>query len=100
MSHLQKCTKVETGAFHNLKALRTLEMYDLPMVMFMDIRGILANFKTLEEVLVDFKEPLVGDHLSPAYSPRLKKLGVKGQKVLNIAIGAFAGKSPNLIFKA
>ena len=93
MSHLQKCTKVETGAFHNLKALRVLEMYDLPMVMFMDVRGILANFKTLEEVSVDFKETLVGDHLSPAYSPRLKKLGVKGQKVLNIAIGAFAGKA-------
>ena len=95
MSHLQKCTKVETGAFHNLKALRILEMYDLPMVMFMDVRGILANFKTLEEVSVDFKETLVGDHLSPAYSPRLKKLGVKGQKVLNIAIGAFAGKTYN-----
>ena len=97
MSHLNKCTKVETGAFQNLKALKVLSMYDLPMIMYMDVRGILANFQTLEEVVVDFKEPLVGDHLSPAYSPRLMKLGVKGSKVQNIAIGAFAGiSSPNL----
>jgi Leucine-rich repeat (LRR) protein len=97
MSHLYKCTKVETGAFENLKALKVLEMYDLPMVMFMDIRGILSNFQTLEEVIVDFKESLVGNHLSPAYSPRLKKLGVKGSKVKNIAIGAFAGISSSNI---
>ena len=97
MSHLHKCTKVETGAFQNLKALRNLNMFDLPMIMYMDVRGILANFQTLEEVIVDFKESLVGDHLSPAYSPRLKKLGVKGTKVMNIAIGAFAGiSSPDI----
>lgn len=97
MSHLHKCTKIETGALQNLIALRVLHMYDLPMVMFIDIRGILSNFNTLEEIIVDFKETLIGDHLSPAYSPRLKVLGVKGQKVLNIAIGAFAGISSNEI---
>ena len=97
MSHLHKCTKIETGALQNLKALKVLEMFDLPLVMFLDVRGILANFNTLEEVIVDFKESLIGDHLSPAYSPRLKVLGVKGQKVLNIAIGAFAGKFPKLL---
>jgi len=65
--------------------------------MFMDIRGILANFNTLEEVIVDFKEELIGDHLAPAYSPRLRLLGIKGQKVQNIAIGAFAGISSDKI---
>lgn len=93
MAHLKKCTKIETGAFSSFKALQVLHMFDLPMVMFMDVRGILANFNTLEEVIVDFKESLIGDHLSPAYSPRLRVLGVKGQKVLNIATGAFAGIS-------
>ena len=97
MSHLPKCTKVETGAFQNFKALEILEMYDLPMVMFMDVRGILSNFKTLEEIILDFKESLIGDHLSPAYSPRLRVLGVRGQKILNIAIGAFAGISSSNI---
>ena len=43
--------------------------------------------------MTDFKEPLIGDHLSPAYSPRLRKLGIKGSNVRNIAIGAFAGIS-------
>merc|ERR1712223_1929146 len=50
MSRLTKCTKIETGAFQNLKALRILEMYDLPMLLYMDIKGILSNFMTLEEV--------------------------------------------------
>ena len=43
--------------------------------------------------MIDFKESLIGDHLFPAYSPRLKHFGVKGSKVKNIAIGAFAGIS-------
>ena len=55
--------------------------------------GILRNFDTIEEVMIDFKESLIGDHLFPAYSPRLKHFGVKGSKVKNIAIGAFAGIS-------
>ncbi len=93
MNSLHKCTKVERGAFVNLKALSVLELSDLPMVMFMDVRGILSNFQTLEEVVIDFKEPIVGDHFSPAYSPRLRKLGVKGGKVKNIAIRAFVGIS-------
>jgi hypothetical protein len=40
---------------------------------------------------VEFKDSLIGDHLSPAYSPRLRKLGVSGSAIDNIAIGAFAG---------
>ena len=43
--------------------------------------------------MVDFTESLIGDHLFPAYSPRLKHFGIKGSKVKNIAIGAFAGIS-------
>ena len=44
-------------------------------------------------VKIDFKESLIGNHFSPAYSPRLKSLGVMGENVKNIAIGAFAGIS-------
>ena len=61
--------------------------------MFLLFVGILRNFDTIEEVMIDFKESLIGDHLFPAYSPRLKHFGVKGSKVKNIAIGAFAGIS-------
>lgn len=91
MNNLVKCTKVERGAFSNIRALRQLEMNGLPKVLFMDIKGILQNFDTLETVKVELKEPLVGDHLSPAYTPRLKKLGISGSKVKNIAIGALTG---------
>ena len=53
--------------------------------------GILSNFDLIEAVQVEFKDSLIGDHLSPAYSPRLRKLGVSGSTIDNIAIGAFAG---------
>jgi Leucine-rich repeat (LRR) protein len=39
MSMLDKCTKVETGSFSNLKALKVFEMFSLPKVVFMDVRG-------------------------------------------------------------
>jgi len=39
MSMLDKCTKVETGSFSNLKNLRVFEMFSLPKVVFMDVRG-------------------------------------------------------------
>ena len=64
---------------------------------FTRIAGILKNFNTLETVMTDFKESLIGDHLSPAYSPRLRKLGIKGSNVKNIAIGAFAGISSKFV---
>ncbi len=93
MNDLNKCTKVERGAFANIKALRVLEMVGLPKVIFMDVKGILANFETLEAVDVEVKVPLLGDHLSPAYTPRLRRLGVRGRKVKNVATGALMGLS-------
>ena len=47
MSMLDKCTKVETGSFANLKALRVFEMFSLPKVVFMDVRGKKTNFSFL-----------------------------------------------------
>ena len=43
--------------------------------------------------MTDFKESVIGDHLYPAYSPRLRKLGVKGSNVKHIAPKIFAGIS-------
>ena len=93
MNDLRRCTKVERGAFANIKALKELEMVGLPKVVFMDIKGILANFETLEKVDVEVKVELLGDHLSPAYTPRLTRLGVHGKKVKNVATGALMGLS-------
>ena len=93
MNNLKRCTKVERGAFVNIKALKELEMVGLPKVVFMDIKGILANFETLEKVDVELKVELLGDHLSPAYTQRLTRLGIHGKKVKNIATGALMGLS-------
>lgn len=51
----------------------------------------MSNFELIEAVEVEFKDSLIGDHFSPAYSPRLQKLGISGSHIDNIAIGAFAG---------
>ncbi len=39
------------------------------------------------------KDSLVGDHFSPAYTPRLRILGITGQRVKDVAIGALDGLS-------
>ena len=57
----------------------------------------MENFSTLEDVRVDVKDDLIGDHFSPAYTPRLKRLGIRGSKVENIAIGALSGKRKVLL---
>ncbi len=93
MNDLVKCTKVERGAFANLNSLARFEMNNLPRVNFVDVRGILRHFGALEEVEVEVKDALVGDHFSPAYTPRLRKVGFSGGKVKNIAIGALNGLS-------
>ena len=58
MSMLDKCTKVETGSFANLKALRVFEMFSLPKVVFMDVRGkkkfLYYTALLLRQVLANF----------------------------------------------
>ncbi len=91
MNDLYRCTKVERGAFSNLDALKVFEMVGLPKVVFMDVRGILMNFHMLEQVDVEIKDELIGDHFEPSYTPRLEKLGIRGKKVKNVARGALSG---------
>lgn len=97
MTHLDKCTKIDRSAFTNMGALRSLDMYGYPKVSYIDVKGILANFKTLEQAYVEVKDPIVGDHLTPAFSPRLRRVGVMGAKVENIAISALHGISSKVI---
>lgn len=93
MSHLDKCTKIDRNAFSNLVALKSLEMYGYPKVAYIDVKGILESFNTLESVTVEVKDPTatVGDQLTPAFSPRLHSVGVTGDKIQHIAISALNG---------
>ena len=93
MNNLKSCKKVEASAFSNLKALEEFQMVGLPKVVFMNVKGILDNFDTLEKVQVEVKDSLLGDHLRPAFTPRLNAVGVSGSKIKNIAIGALNGVS-------
>ena len=91
MTHLDKCTKIDRNAFSNLVALKSLKMYGYPKVAFIDVKGILESFNTLESVMVEMKEPTVGDQLTPAFSPRLHSVGVMGDRIQHIAISALNG---------
>merc|ERR1719410_2371378 len=91
MAHLDKCTKIDRTAFSNLVALKSLKMYGYPKVVYIDVKGILEGFNTLESVEVEVKDPTVGDHLTPAFSPRLESVGVMGDKIQHIAISALVG---------
>ena len=93
MIHLNRCTKIDRNAFSNLKALHSLKMYGYPKVNNIDVKGILASFNTLQQVHVEVKDPTVGDHLTPAFSPRLETVGVMGDNIQHIAITALSGIS-------
>lgn len=58
LSKLDKCTKIETGSFSNLKNLRVFEMFGLPKVVFMDVRGNHSfrwfQFKVAQGPIVQF----------------------------------------------
>merc|ERR1712218_702150 len=66
-------------------------MYGYPKVVYIDVKGILEGFNTLESVEVEVKDPTVGDHLTPAFSPRLSSVGVMGDQIQHIAISALVG---------
>ncbi len=97
MTHLDKCSKIDRSAFTNLIALKSLEMYGYPKVSYIDVKGILESFNTLEHAYVEVKDPIVGDHLTPAFSPRLRSVGVMGDRIENIAISALHGISSKVI---
>jgi len=97
MTDLEQCNKIDRNAFSNLKALRSLKMRGYPKVAYIDVKGILQSFNTLETVQVEVKDPTVGDHLTPAFSPRLQKVGVVGDKIKHIAISALVGISSKAI---
>ena len=97
MIDLEKCSKIDRNAFGNMAALKRLDMYGYPKLTYLDVKGILGAFNTLEHVYVEVKEPIVGDQLTPTFSPRLRRIGVMGPKVENIAISALAGISSKVI---
>lgn len=97
MNHLEKCTKIDRTAFAGLSALKSISMFGYPKTSYIDVKGILANFNTLENVTVEVKDPTVGDHLTPAFSPRLQNVGVMGDRIQHIAISALVGISSKFI---
>lgn len=74
-----------------LKNLEHLELYDLPKLGYLDIRGILTNLHYLQSFDFEVKDTQIVDQLHPGLTARVNRIGLRGRRVRSISTGAFAG---------
>ncbi|EDW53445.1 GM12844 [Drosophila sechellia] len=99
LSHLPQCTRIEKNAFKQLPNLVSLEAYDLPLLGYLDLQGILELLPGLEVLDIEVKDSSIGsEQIQPLKHPRLKSLGIRGERLKSISSGTLAGlKSNDLI---
>jgi len=90
LNHLKNVMKVEKTAL-TLKNLKSLELYDLPKLGYLDIRGVLSNLQYLEKFDLEVKDHQIVDQIHPGLNSRVKEIGLRGRRVRAISTGAFAG---------
>ncbi|CAG7718947.1 unnamed protein product [Allacma fusca] len=90
LNHLESILKIDKSAI-NLKGLITLEMYDLPKLGYLDIRGLLTNLPYLENFDFEVKDNQIVDQIHPGINSRVKSIGLRGRRIRSISTGAFAG---------
>ncbi|XP_035705436.1 SLIT and NTRK-like protein 5 isoform X2 [Folsomia candida] len=96
LNSLPSLLKVEKSALV-LKNLVELELYDLPKLGYLDIRGILTNVNFLEGFDFEVKDTQIVDQLHPGLTARVNRIGLRGRRVRSISTGAFAGlTSPSI----
>ncbi|XP_042219703.1 protein artichoke-like [Homarus americanus] len=96
-SHLPRANRIERLALNPLRSLRELHLHTLPLIVVLDVQGILEGHPGLEVVDIELTDREVHDQLHPAFYPRLRSLTVRGRSVEALSGGAFAGiNSPEL----
>lgn len=90
LNSLENLMKVEKTAL-NLKNMKTLELYNLPKLGYLDIRGLLAQLHYLENFDFEVKDYQIADQIHPGLNARVKRIGLRGRRVRAISTGAFAG---------
>ncbi|BFF92260.1 protein artichoke [Drosophila madeirensis] len=101
LSHLPQCTRIEKNAFKQLPNLVHLEAYDLPLLGYLDLQGILELLPGLESLDIEVKDASIGsEQIQPLKHPRLSSLGIRGERLKSISSGTLAGlKSSELQIK-
>ncbi|XP_037911298.1 chaoptin isoform X1 [Hermetia illucens] len=98
---LEKCTKIEKNAFQMLPNLARLSAYNYPLLGYLDIKGILEAIPGIEKIDLEVKDAAIGtDQIQPAKHPRLKEIGLRGDRLRSISSGTLAGlKSSDLTIR-
>ncbi|XP_058975198.1 protein artichoke-like [Musca domestica] len=101
LNDLIKCTRLEKNAFKDITHLSSLEAFNLPSVGYLDLQGILELLPGLEMIDVEVKDTSIGtEQIQPAKHPRLRSLGIRGDRLKSISSGTLAGlKSSDLTIK-
>ncbi|XP_030370397.1 protein artichoke [Scaptodrosophila lebanonensis] len=101
LNHLPLCTRIEKNAFKQLPNLASLEAYDLPLLGYLDLQGILELLPGLETLDIEVKDASIGmEQIQPLKHPRLRSIGIRGERLKSISSGTLAGlKSSDLTIK-
>ncbi|XP_037943613.1 leucine-rich repeats and immunoglobulin-like domains protein 1, partial [Teleopsis dalmanni] len=101
LNHLQNCNRIEKNAFKHTPNLANLEAFDLPLLGYLDLQGILELLPGLETIDLEVKDSTIGtEQIQPAKHPRLKSIGIRGDRLKTISSGSLAGlKSSDLTIK-
>ncbi|CAH0559320.1 unnamed protein product [Brassicogethes aeneus] len=92
MHSLVEVVRIEKNAFKSVPSLSELDAYDYPKLGYLDIQGVLQNVPALERVNIETKDSAIGsDQLITVLHPRLRELGIRGERLKSISSGALSG---------
>ncbi|XP_034488669.1 protein artichoke [Drosophila innubila] len=96
LNHLKLCSRIEKNAFRPLPNLATLEAYDLPLLGYLDLQGIMELLPGLEMLDIEVKDATIGsEQIQPLKHPRLSSIGIRGDRLKSISSGTLAGLKSN-----
>lgn len=92
MHDLRQCVRIEKNAFKNLRNLSYLDAYNYPKLGYIDIKGLLKNTMSIEEINIETKDASIGsEQLHTILNPRLRELGIWGSRLRSVSSGTFSG---------
>ncbi|KAF5302482.1 hypothetical protein FQR65_LT08572 [Abscondita terminalis] len=101
LKDLKDCNRLEKNAFKSVPNLAELNMFNLPILGYLDVHGLLQNLPSLEKVNIEIKDSAVGsDQLQAVLHSRLKELGLWGPRLHSISSGTLSGvKGANVVIR-
>lgn len=92
LENLDNVNRIEKNAFKNLPNLCQLKAYNYPRLGYLDVQGIVELLPALSSLDIEIKDSAVGsDQIQPAKHPRLKELGIRGERLRSISSATLAG---------